>query len=55
MIQGSQFVFEHTKKCLDKKQIFLDGFYHELLQEPLEDRQKVYKGMVEWFTTHCNK
>eukprot|EP00736_Rhodelphis_marinus_P012017 Rmarinus@m.24502 len=39
----------HTQsKSRDKKLIMYDGFFHELFNEPLRDRQRVYRDVAEW-------
>jgi acylglycerol lipase len=54
MISGSQMLYDKTVKCTDKKIMIYEGFYHELLQEPLTDRTRVYQDMSSWFAAHAN-
>ena len=37
---------------LDKKIIVYDGFVHELINEPLEDRERVTQDLIDWLTAH---
>jgi acylglycerol lipase len=51
-IQGSLFLYNNATKCQDKKIIKYEGFFHELLNEPKEDAERVLKDILAWFESH---
>jgi alpha-beta hydrolase superfamily lysophospholipase len=46
-VQGSRMVYERASSQ-DKTLEIYDGFFHEVLNEPLEDRERVLADIVAW-------
>jgi acylglycerol lipase len=50
-VQGSRMVYERASSA-DKTLEIYEGFFHEVLNEPLEDRERVLADIVAWLHAH---
>ena len=52
-VRGSRLVYERASSD-DKTLKIYDGFFHEVLNEPPEDRARVLADIVTWLQAHTH-
>jgi len=54
-VEGSKLVYEKSVQSSIKKIKIYEGYYHGLLNEPLEERLKVFEDILAWFKDNMIK